>query len=302
MIRTYALEPDVATDGMAFATFVQGLGIENGRLMAEFPKTWIAMAFKHLDNVQSVRDQTRITEFLKRLRTDGLVKTRLGLSFDGHQSWLENAIHHVKNFDAVICSDQAEPQLQHDRLHPASSLIHNPAFWHVDRRVTFTPKRGALATLLQPLLVLDERLAIMDPFFNPTQKRYLDGLLDIAHRLRRPTPLSLHASAEFTVGNQPMSTEEWEDACRGNLTVHAERFNPLVIARWASRDNRGRPHERWVITPRGGIELGRGIAVEPQENTATLLPAQTAARLWAEFGAPPFPTTRYELRDTVTLG
>lgn len=301
MIRTYALEPDVASDGMAFATFVQGLGIENGRLMAAFPRSWFKTANSQLHNVHSVRDRTRITELLKCLQTDGLVKARTGLPYEGHQSWLDNAIRHIDRFDAVICADHPDNRPEHPQLHPASALFDNPAFWKVDRRITFTANRGKLAQLLQPLFLLDSHVAIMDPFFNPKEQGYLDGLLDIVNALPQPTPLVIHTSGEVAAGNRPLSTEEWEDTCRATLTTHIERLGNLLIVRWASRDSTGRPHERWVITPRGGIELGRGIAVGRYENTATLLPGQTAAQLWEEFGQSPFSAARYELRDTVEV-
>ena len=301
MIRTYALEPAVASDGMALNTFVLGLGVENGRLMGEFPRHWVRDAFEHLNKVSSVREQARITELLKRISTDGLIKVRTQLPYDGSQAWLDNAIRHIGNFDAVICAETTSDRPPHDRLHSASSLLSAPPFWNVERRVAFTASRDNLIALLQPLLRLETQVAIMDPYFNPRRDDSRGGLLGIASVLRANTSLVIHTSTKADKKGVTIPTEQWEADCRAHLTDHVDSFAGLVIVRWTMKSELGHPHERWVITPRGGIELGRGIAVGSFENTATLLPATTTAQLWAEYGEPPFQVSNYAIEDTVEI-
>ena len=301
MIRTYALEPAVASDGMALNAFVLGLGVENGRLMGEFPRHWVRDAFEHLNKVSSVREQARITELLKRIRTDGLIKVRTGLPYDGEQAWLDNAIRHIESFDAVICADTTNDRPQHDRLHSASSLLNPPPYWNVERRVAFTASRDNLIALLQPLLKLETQVAIMDPYFNPRKDDSRRGLMGIASVLRANTSLVIHTSTKVDKQDKTMPIEQWTAACRDHLAEHVAGLASLVIVRWTTKSALGHPHERWVISPRGGIELGRGIAVGPFENTATLLPATTTSQLWAEYGQPPFRESKYALKDTVVI-
>jgi hypothetical protein len=300
MIRTYALDPAVTSDAMAFVAFVQGLGIENGRVLAEFPRSWVALALPHVRSVSSVRDRKRIEELLQRIRVNGLIKVRTGLPFDGHRPWLKNAVENIDRFDAVIYADESSRPAAHERLHAASSLLDEPEFWQVARRVEFVSARGNLARLLTPLLVLDRHIAIMDPFFNPRERRYLTGLNDILASVQPSTSLVVHASTEVVAGASPLSTKEWEDACQ-TACLELANLESLQIVRWAGRDGVGRLHDRWVVTPRGGIELGRGIATGRMKNMAALLPAQAALGFWRTYGRTPFAESEFEIRDSVQL-
>jgi len=301
MIRTYAIEPQVASDRMALVLFVEGLGVENGRLLAEFPKSWFRLAVSAAQGITPLRDQKRVEERLKKVRVSGFLKVRTGRPFDGTQSWLQNAVTQADGFDAIIHADDSPAPEPNDRLHPASSLFDDPPFWRVDRRVTFTSTRRALADRLKPLLALEQSVAIMDPFFNPTQTQYLKGLADIIAVMRPNASLVIHASAEVTAGKQHLTTNEWEAGCRAIPSHVPSHVGSLTIARWAGGAGVGRPHERWVITPRGGVELGRGIAIGRQQNTASLMPAQSASELWEAFGQDPYTGRDLELRDVVYL-
>ena len=286
---------------MALATFVQGLGVENGRLMGEFPRNWVRDAYEHLNQVSSVREQARITELLKRISTDGLLKVRPGLHYDRGQTWLDNAIRHIESFDAAICADTTCDRTQDARVHPASSLLKAPPYWHVERRVAFIARRDNYVALLRPLLKLEKQVAIMDPYFNPTRQDNMDGFVGIASILKPNTSLVIHTSTKVDRQGQLIPSEKWSADCRTHLAGHTDGLARLVIVRWTTSSSMGHPHERWVITPRGGIELGRGIAVGSSENTATLLPATTTAQLWADYGEPPFQESKYAIKDTVDI-
>ena len=286
---------------MALATFVQGLGVENGRLMGEFPRTWVREAYEHLSQVDSVREQTRITELLKRIRTDGLLKVRLGLPYDGSRTWLDNASHHIDSFDAAIFADTSTDRPPSERLHPASSLLQDPAYWRVERRIAFIAKRDNYIALLRPLLKLTTRVAIMDPYFKPTNDHYVNGFLSIASALQPNTTLVIHTSTKTGKHDRQIPAAEWAEACHARLKDHADGLAHLTVVRWDQKGPMGHPHERWVITPRGGVELGKGIALGPGENTATLLPAETAQRLWTGYGEAPFQETMYTIKDRVDI-
>jgi len=301
MIRRFALEPSVASDRMALVAFVQGLGIENGRVLSEFPRAWTRLALAEARSTLPLRDRKRLEELVIRISTDGLAKVKSGLPFDGQRSWLDNAILQVAGFDAVIHADDSPCPVSHDSVHSASSLLEAPPFWQVDRRVTFVPTRGALAALLKPLLELDRSVAIMDPFFNPTQTRYLKGLAEIVAALQPATSLVVHSSAEVSAGNRLLATPDWDAACRAMPSEIIDHPRSLEVVRWGRGHGVGRPHDRWVITPRGGIELGRGIAVGSERNSAALMPARAAAELWEAFGGTAFSGVGYDQRDVVRV-
>ena len=173
MLRIYALDPEVASkDVTAFALFVNGLGVDNGRLMAEFPKRWRAMAIDGVQRIQSVLEAKRAEVLLTELATNPTLRTRLALPFEPTNTWLENALQHQTAFTAVISTDEQSAQDITHAAQAASSLLTAAPYWRADRYLEFKSHPEAFARLLKPLLQLADEAVFMDPFFDAQQDRY----------------------------------------------------------------------------------------------------------------------------------
>ncbi len=301
MLKRYALDPDVVADGMAFAAFVGGLGVEHGRLMAEFPRTWIRMAFERARSIPSMRQQKRAEILLERLRTEAQLKCRAGLEFDGEEPWLTNAECHVDEFDAVIHPDDAEPSIVSERLYPATSLLEDQSYWQVNRHENFTAKAGVYLGLLEPLACLRSSVSIMDPYFEPRRDEFVKGLSEIVSLVKTPRSVVVHASAEPRDGAPTESSAQWEDVCREHLGALVDADTNLTIVRWLRGASGSRPHARWLVTPVGGVFLDRGFALDNRGNAVTLMDAVEAARLWEAYGTAPFASNEFELREIVPI-
>ena len=301
MLKRYALDPDVVTDGMAFTAFVGGLGVENGRVMAEFPRTWIRKAIERINNMPSTREKKRAELLLERLRTEAQLKCKTGLPFNDSLTWLANAEHHVSEFAAIIYPDDVEPSAPSERMFPATSLLQDQPYWQVNRHVRFQAAPGALRELLRPLTRHVSRLAIMDPYFEPQQDAYVEGLREIMQLPAAPSSVIVHTSAAGKGGSMPRSSHVWHDICSERLGPLVNAGTSLTIVRWKSGASGAKPHARWLVTPLGGVLLDRGFAIDRQMNSISLMGAVEAARRWEAYGIAPFGVTDYDLRDTIDV-
>jgi hypothetical protein len=301
VLKQYALDPEVVDDSSAFTAFVNGLGIENGRIMAEYPRSWIRMAVERVRSMPSSRDQKRAELLVSRLRTNARLKYRTGLAFDGTNPWLTNAARHANEFDAVIHVDDVEPEPPSDRMYPATSLLDDEAFWRVDRHAEFLAKPGALRELLLPLTSMGNSLAVMDPYFDPHRDAYVAGLKEITALLSGPRRVVIHASGELPVGKAHVSPDDWEAACTERLQLFADPTSVLTVVRWVKGPTGDQPHQRWLVTPLGGVLLDRGIALDLKRNSATLMGADMATGLWEQYGEPPFKSEAYRIKDVVHI-
>ena len=301
MFKQYALDPDVVADGMAFAAFVGGLGVEHGRLMAEFPRKWIRMAFERSRSIPSMRQQKRAEILLERLRTEAQLKCGTGLPFDGEQPWLANAERHVDEFDAVIHPDDAVPSIASERMCPATSLLENRPYWQVGS-IGFKATVGSFRELLLPLARIEKRkAAVMDPYFDPHEDAYVAGLKELISLLSVPREIVMHASAEPKKDKSGMSSAGWEAVCRERLAGLVDAGTSLTVIRWVEGEFGDRPHPRWIVTPAGGVYFDRGIALNRKMNRLMLMTAVEAARLWKAYGTAPFVSNEFELREVVAI-
>lgn len=301
MLKQYALDPDVVTDGMAFTAFVGGLGVENGRVMAEYPRIWIRMAIERVRAMPETREKKRAELLLERLRTEAQLKCKTGLPFDGTLAWLVNAEHHVDAFDAVIHPDDVEPSAPSERMFPATSLLEDQPYWQVNRDVRFRAVAGEFKNLLLPLARHQSRLAIMDPYFEPQRDTYVQGLKEIMQVPTAPCSVVVHTSAEGTAGKEIRSSQEWQEVCSERLSPLVDAGTSLTIVRWNSGASGTRPHARWLVTPLGGVLVDKGFAVDRRMNSISLMGAVEAARRWAAYGIAPFAVADYDLRDIVNV-
>jgi len=301
MFRTYAIDPEVSSDTAALLAFIRGLGLEHGRLMAEFPGHWRRLARDYVHTLESETAKALATDLLRDIAHLGYLKVKLGLDFDGSQSWARNAIRHEQHFSAIICPSASPDQHASERVHTAASLVRNEEFWQTDRHTRFTNDSASWREVIGPFLQLGTNgAALMDPYFHPLDARFAESVERLFADHRRLTELFLHCSRDANE-TRDLGTNEWARICVAELQPLLRSAASITIVRWSEGPDGARPHERWIVTDRGGLQLDRGIALDGLRNKATWLSAKEATSLWNTYGKSPDSSGEFRLEDIITV-
>lgn len=304
MLRKFALDPMVIHDPAAFAVFVAGLGVDQGRLLAEFPSKWRAIAFQQLKAMDpastSPIQRKRAEALLERLAIEGNLRAKSGVPYEPTATWKENAARNIGAFAAAIYSDDDLEEADQPGLYPASSLISGAEYWEAATLARFRSTGPEYLRVLRALLELHASVAIMDPYAWP-EKRYLDLIRTLSESIPSLRHICIHCSGKVQKGRSHRSQGLWQTDWETYVAPYLRQDLKLHVCRWGELDY-DKPHERWLVTPLGGVSLDRGVAVDGQMNTAHLLPTREAARLWNMYGPESYrQATHFPLLDSFEL-
>lgn len=296
MIKKYVLDPQAVTDAEALGHFVKGLGVANGRLLAEYPKKWRVMAWDLLSKDDSSRAVRIARAALESLGPNGALRTIPGnLPYDRGLSWVENAANHAHGFAAAVFADGTVEQPP-PKFYPVSSLaaIPEPEYWHADGSAELPDGfASTLVSYLVPLLELEPEVAFMDPYFAPSSG-YGDFIREVLRCVPTLSSITLHSARNDLTG--AMWRERWLQEL-GNCFTEGLSF---TIVRWREREN-FRPHPRFVVNSMGGINVDRGFESLRYSNSLQIQTAEDARRNWHRFGRPPWSDAVYDLKDVISV-
>lgn len=317
MIRSFALHPKAVRDGSiaGLVAFMQKLGVENGRLLAELPMDWAAAALAELDGAVdgNTGDGRHAREIVHHLRLHTYLRDPRH-RFDPSRGWEDNVLFNSNGLSAVFVPEADVPRSRIPRAAALSEVVTaTPDYWAVQRECEFDATVSKVVDSLVSLASLDDtRLVIFDPYFDPSQDRYASVVKALVARAPRVQTVRIHCSAATKKGGKPQNEEEWRDLIRSvdwGVTIGRR----IVFTRWDAglrqRDGKqvttGNPHDRWAVNAWGGVALSRGFAADGQPIVCSLLSNQRASDLLAEFGrddftAPSYPWT-FKHRQTESV-
>lgn len=277
MIKEFAVEPEaIVESALIFQYVIEKFGISEGRVISEFPSKWKKLVHEAAQQAHGGKAElAKIQERLRRLPKSALISlARPG----GEGDWLNivKAEHQRQPFDWVLTKDPVE-------IGQAVQL----AAWNADhpslqnqRQLRIARTAEEMAKVCRPLLRVAKHVKLVDPHFDLNNRRFQEPLARFLECLPDCACIDI-----FVEGH----------AFNAKSAVHlhhgADRFLPRVLHRgiqvqlWGH--TKGRMHNRYVLTPMGGIAFGAGLDIAEGDAAPTdeviLQEEHIRAELWSEY-------------------
>ncbi|ORJ60304.1 hypothetical protein [Geothermobacter hydrogeniphilus] len=287
MLKEYALDPECLKEWSTFRYLIENFGVSQGRLIAEFPRKWVKMAYAACGSF-SFRQKQLAEIQLKRLKKAGLCKSNR--PYDSGCKWLENAIRQQAHnpFHAIVsCISNIEAKVV-----DAHELTQAEPLWRTekDRKILRTTKElgGAVSKLLQ----ISDRILFVDKMFDPETDRWKELLLHfigIASRGREiPPTFEYHTKIENEEYGKPedVRTRDFQQVCQRELVDRLPDGCLIKIVRWDQRHGADFFHSRYILTEKGGLRIDWGLDVSRKAGETTdisLLDEDLWRGYWAWF-------------------
>lgn len=285
MLREYAVEPSLIADYASARYFLEKFGCDRGRVLAQFPKSWLRMVYDSL-RCKPV-EKARVEELLARVKSSSLTK-RPGATFDPARSWLEQAVNEDARGAAM-----AFAAILADGVDRAPKIVNGHVLDEGDHRWVVTTDRIVVRTAkdmadaIHPLLCVSSKIRFIDPYFDGSRRDRTEPILEFiaravgGSRSQSGPVLEIHAanpndkSAEFI--------QEGLQRFAAKLPVNVA----VTFTQWSERPGGDQFHNRYVLTDVGGVEFGTGLDHKPGQATdrVSLLSEATRKHLWARFDA-----------------
>jgi hypothetical protein len=282
MISEIALEPALLHNWDCFQRLIGLFGVAQGRLIARFPKKWADLVLASVSC--GPVEKHKITEALARTKESLLVPR--DHDWVAALTWLDNAIaeHGRRPFDAILA-----------RNNPAG---HVDVIDGSDLDVTALPPKlqagpsrqivrsaAEMAAAVRVLFRLSKKMLLIDRNFSPDKRRFRDPLgamlaclLDRYGKPRR-VEVEVHFSHRVLA-----DAPDFKASCTAWLRDVVPSGMSITVARWNHDDL----HNRYILTDRGGIQIGEGLDEANDQSTRTedvltLLSAATAEQLMERY-------------------
>jgi hypothetical protein len=205
-------------------------------------------------------EKNDIQEVLKFLNDrQRIVFTPKNESFsDDEDVWISQAkkLSQIREFDLIIASKDLDGAQQINSL--GRKTLKN-------KGAIVTPQsKENMTNILAPILGYAEIVKVMDPYFNPTKKRYVEALEIICqtlgnhHGAEESAIIDIHTSVKVLLDRNGMvdwkSASGW-DKIIANFKMKYQHKISLYI--WEDKKD-DQWHDRWIITNQCGTSLGKG--------------------------------------------
>lgn len=290
MIYEYALEPALVVDWAiaGIGRCVGQFGLDYRRLVSDFPRGWSGLVygdflarFDYDDRHPDVTNTQPLLDAYLQLLTDCMVPRQVHLPHDA--VWLDEAIreHALRPFHAIFASQQkADP---HPDIFTEKSLDNiRDEHWWIPTVKTTRKSAVEIGAALRPILQVASEIHIIDPYFDPSAKRFQETFAEI---VRQTTALPRAVSSdpvitlvtsverEFKDYEKPTNAEEEKKRLREEKNVAADilgkarRYLPNLVSPGVTirlvilkKVTRGDPlHNRFVLTDVGGVIVPYGV-------------------------------------------
>jgi hypothetical protein len=291
MLHEFAIDPRVLSRWQTYSHIVHDCGVENGRLISDFPNRWRKMV------LEACRDNTECSEReLKKIEFDLQHRAPAKLVAGGRRydfndaDWLGQAEREDKNrpFRAIVSS--ANPRT-HKKVLVSSELDKEEETpWRVSRSCSIPREPSRLAAIAEPLLKISREVRFVDPHFDPEKRRYQESHRAFLECLSRCNPqlkkVEFHLEIATDGRGHPLSSaQEFAEVCCKHLKTPPQLS--VAFHRWKQREGGDQFHRRMVLTERGGIAFDVGLdrGKSGEFTDVDLLSATLHARHWQTFSA-----------------
>ncbi len=256
MFHVYAIDPHVLSSWERLRYFLDSLGHAQGRLLAEFPKTWKRLVYDCLRQRGTLTSRVELR--LKNMDATVFVR-RPQAAYDGTCSWLENALeeHAREPFHAIVANaTEGIPNATEGTpaILDADAVDATWPLWRASAGLLVPRDSEEMASVAAPLLCLSTRMVWIDPYFWPEHHNKTDVLKRVLEATRLNADVEIHARLPEDFG-YPWA----KSRCEQLLPQHTPSDLKLRVRFRAERDCGKRLHNRYVLTDVGGIQFGDGL-------------------------------------------
>jgi hypothetical protein len=259
MNEVYAAEPTAFNSSAELKLMLDYFGPFAGRYLAAYPNDWFKRLEVHLagwGDVAKARAMTRI----RRAKDGSSFVSNAAFTWDDAKPWLENAVSLVESrprkLSALVVSDESSPAGR-DGVVSISDLELTPT---AEERIESSPAEYCRAT--KTLLLISPELTFVDAYLNPGKKlvlSVLEQMLDVIAK-GKCRKLTCWARTSEVIGEHCASAEELRKVL-GHLVQECPLQQGFVVKFMLVNDSRSRDrmHDRYILSIKGGIELGQGF-------------------------------------------
>lgn len=283
MIYEYALDPNLVVNWAINGTgrVVGQFGMDQRRLLSEFPKDWTGQAYgefyKHFEyDDTSLEFQNAQPEFetYVQLLTDHTV--RRNRTIDDSKSWLDEAVreHSSRPFHAIMASHTGEGSCT-SVITPNVIDDIRDGRWYLPTIASARKTAAEIAQAVAPLLKVANKIALIDPYFDPSEPRFLTTFEEMmkiafgASRCIETWPSVTIMTNVYQVHRQRDGefTASQKANVAGDLTHKANQHLPGLLPKGACVDfyclenppSGDAFHNRFVLTDVGGVIAPYGL-------------------------------------------
>lgn len=259
MFKEFAVDPATITGSYRDLVYViEKFGMHQGRLISEFPGIWKKLVYEAAQkNHTGTKEITRITEYLKRIKSDRNIfwsKARKG-DYSG-EKWIELAIqaHAEEPFDYILSNDELGGatiiSLEHfDDFH---ECLASNRQWNIKR----DPSSIAAAVAFHAMS--GKLIKIIDPYFSLDSSRFQRPFKEILSHLNNKPEIQIYSSVKHPINIHNPGFKSILILAK-SLGITLKFFElPLAIM-----------HNRFFLTERGGLSFLTGLDDNIQGNGTT---------------------------------
>lgn len=267
MFYEYAVEPRaIASSWQTFRYVIEKFGFDQGRLISQFPKAWIRLAYDGIGDVLPI-ERKRIEEALNLAKRNKVVRT--GRAYDPNSGdWLHNALtqHALSPFHAIIALEKPagnESVLPVDQLTEQEPRMAVPRDWEVSREAP--PLAGAMRMMLQAANIV----MFVDPYYDPFNTRYQSVLRECL-RIVQAANGGVICQIHHLDGERCPSVESIERGAKEKFGTVIPEGMTITLYRWREKVRGADFHARYLLTDRGGIRVDAGFSAEGGHQTTDM--------------------------------
>ncbi len=296
MLFEYAVEPRaVGSSWQNCRYLMEKFGFDRGRLISQFPKTWLRMVYEASAHLQPIQ-RARVTEILNRSKPSIV---RFGRQYDANVDWLGNATGQqaMEPFRAIIAEENPQAQpfvVRAEDVNEGHPLMVAPHNWEV-------PRVGAsLAQAIAPLLKTAQTVRFVDKYFKFDELRYKETLREALAILSGLGRSDIRCEIHFADHANCRPIREIEIRVGQWLKGVIPAGMSVILFHWKERSGGEDFHDRFLLTDKGGMTIGAGFSADgPHQNAQIGL---LDPDVWsAKFKAFDRSATVYELADRVLV-
>ena len=265
LIYDYALEPELVArcDPSVWRYFKieKKFSWDAGFMVVRYPNNWDTLIRK------LVEDRRQLDLLLELIKTWPKV-VRPASSWDGHQTWLENAEgENFYPFHAILalCNPRRKANVA-----SVKDIDSKDSLWRSNPPPSITVNRTAdsMAACIEPMLRYATRIRFIDPHFCPLYDRFKAPLRKFLSIIcygenRGNVTLEYHVKAD---GNW----NTFKNNCQAHLPCLIPTDFKITIYRWKNKNRGEHFHNRYILTNIGGVSFGNSISQQPKERTLSV--------------------------------